>query len=72
MLIAEVSGSAVSRVLEDGAKVSPGSACDLYAYELPEEEHEDSGTGSDCDDHRANGNIRCGMWGKGWTSILRN
>ncbi|CAH4028089.1 unnamed protein product [Pieris brassicae] len=35
MLLVLLAGSRIGQVLEDGGKVSAGSACDIYAYEVP-------------------------------------
>ncbi|XP_059047285.1 ubiquitin carboxyl-terminal hydrolase 32 [Achroia grisella] len=51
MLVAEVSGATIGRVCEDAAKVSPTTATQLYAYELPPHRTgAGPGAGDDSDD----------------------
>ncbi|PZC82636.1 hypothetical protein B5X24_HaOG210080 [Helicoverpa armigera] len=51
MLIVEVSGATIGRVLEDSAKISAASACELYAYELPQQDDDDASHWEHCQHH---------------------
>nr|XP_049699105.1 ubiquitin carboxyl-terminal hydrolase 32 isoform X1 [Helicoverpa armigera] len=75
MLIVEVSGATIGRVLEDSAKISAASACELYAYELPQQDDDDATHWEHCQHHTNGWSMEPQQWaevsvGGGNTSSL--